>query len=1248
MSLSIRLALAVAPIVMLAAGLENQRRRAEPEQTQWRDVIASAFLHPFLTDADIEMYFDDTHARVMCQGGAVLIRYPGIERVRVNGRRVSGTKAGPDLLRIELPKGTHDVTVLAGEPELQADALTGDEKGTGVATPEAFQAQADQLKPGDELVVQDGVYTDWHVQAKAQGTKAEPIVIRPQTPGGVTFRRNTHIVLGGRFLLFRGFRFEHCGPGSAVQLIEASDCRVTQCHFFHCGNPTSTFGHILRVDMGSHRNRVDHCYFTGSKSMSLAQRIRVPGEVGTQNRFDHNIFRDIYRYWINGQENIQLGQNQRGASGDAEAFCTVEYNLFDHAWGDGEIISNKCSSNVIRYNVAAHCRSSAFTLRGGNNVRFDGNVMVNNGGGLRVMGKRHTIVNNLIVDQPRQGIVLETGHKDGESNVATEGTLIAHNTIVNCSDGAIAGRATSDTRPHAPTANTFQNNLLVGRTGKLLDTGFFVDSIVRRNLFWTDAEKGAPDDEMIGDAGEEAIIQDPRLDGLAHRIRPGSDSPAIDQALPLESVTRDRWGRRRPHRGGPDVGADEVGAPESPERSVVLPDLPRRALLEPDLYKREVVFAQDRERPLTGWRVAEGARGDGEAIVLTNSAAALETDVPGDFVMSWEQHPSTFDAAASLTFAADGTASGYVLSWGGTPDDGRPAGRINLRKVRDEQVLADAADVLHYYQDFRHQGWLGKTLNSRAEPDPKSWYRFTLLKHGGRLVLLLRDARRRNEPGLPVLIWEDRGVVGGPIPTGSRLRIEQRGTGMWRGVTICRHRADRDTARLARRRTASSLLPLERCTMASTRSIRPFAEHGCEKMIYDVRMGPQALYRDGVITIVYQANAAGREAHPHIVRYDVASKTWSERVQIGEAPRYDHHFAPILWFDDDDRIHVLFNCHVRDGGTHLVSESPGSIERWTQGPEIAKSITYPRVFRMAEGRLLIYYRSFGHMGYWTYQLSSDGGYSWTQPVSLVDFDQNPQEDKDTWAGTYHSVCPSADGRSLHIAFVYWDEKKRPNPRYNRRLGSNNRYHLYYLRLDIDSGELYSIEDEKMPHPVNRQQAERCKVWDTGYRLTNMPAILIDRDELPSFLLPVSDDSPWRCRFHFVRRSGGEWLRVPITDTNNTWAGCLLQHGEGGDLKAYVVVGRGDGEPLAYGGGDIEEWRSAEGGASWQRKRTIVPDPGLLYNNPRPVELPTGEMVDGFLVFYGWRGPASIHNDAAAGSTSRNRGKAYLWHDGEWL
>ena len=77
---------------------------------------------------------------------------------------------------------------------------------------------------------------------------------------------------------------------------------------------------------------------------------------------------------------------------------------------------------------------------------------------------------------------------------------------------------------------------------------------------------------------------------------------------------------------------------------------------------------------------------------------------------------------------------------------------------------------------------------------------------------------------------------------------------------------------------------------------------------------------------------------------------------------------------------------------------------------------------LGDGRVLLYFRTFGHMGNWGYQISDDGGYTWMRPpVPLVDFDQNPRTPLDTWACTYHTARLSADRRWLHVGFSYMDE-----------------------------------------------------------------------------------------------------------------------------------------------------------------------------------------------------------------------------------
>ena len=431
-------------------------------------------------------------------------------------------------------------------------------------------------------------------------------------------------------------------------------------------------------------------------------------------------------------------------------------------------------------------------------------------------------------------------------------------------------------------------------------------------------------------------------------------------------------------------------------------------------------------------------------------------------------------------------------------------------------------------------------------------------------------------------------------------------------------------------------------------SSKSFATHGTEKMIYDARMEPQALLHKDVLYIVYQADRTKSIGNPHIISYDTKREQWSEPVQIATVPRYDHHYAPVLWIDRDEHFHILYGCHG-GSGIHLVSEKPDDFTRWKESTTIAPSISYPKMLPISNGRMLMYHRVFGHMGYWTYHLSEDGGYTWQRPATPhVDFDQDPQVDDDLHAGSYHTVKPDASGENLHVGFVWKDERPRRDKRYNMNLDKHKRYNLYYLRLNIASGKIYTLDGRELKQPLNKSRAEQCMVLDSDYYLTNMPSLTFDDDVNPAFLLLISDKTPTDCVFHFVRRQGDKWVKTPIARTVSTWAGSHLRRTGPGQWSAMLVVGK-DGDVIPrYGGGAMQEWVSDDNGKAWHMAGTLDPEPGLIYNNPSPVWTSDGKPLDDWLVFYGWPGPRSIDDYIQDDKKAfHNTGKAFLWHNGEF-
>ena len=112
------------------------------------------------------------------------------------------------------------------------------------------------------------------------------------------------------------------------------------------------------------------------------------------NQFDHNYFKDFVKVRDNVQEAIQIGQLNFNLGYYTNT--VVEFNLFENVSGEGEngeIISNKSSGNIYRYNTFRDCLGS-LSLRNGSGCTVEGNWFFNVGQGCKVIGDSHKIINN--------------------------------------------------------------------------------------------------------------------------------------------------------------------------------------------------------------------------------------------------------------------------------------------------------------------------------------------------------------------------------------------------------------------------------------------------------------------------------------------------------------------------------------------------------------------------------------------------------------------------------------------------------------------------------------------------------------------------------------------------------------------------------------------------------------------------------------------------------------------------------------
>jgi hypothetical protein len=431
----------------------------------------------------------------------------------------------------------------------------------------------------------------------------------------------------------------------------------------------------------------------------------------------------------------------------------------------------------------------------------------------------------------------------------------------------------------------------------------------------------------------------------------------------------------------------------------------------------------------------------------------------------------------------------------------------------------------------------------------------------------------------------------------------------------------------------------------------PFARHGAEKTIFDARMQPQALYHEGAVTVAYQANPEGLPGHPHITVYDASRGAWTRPHRLGFVHEADHHLAPIVWLDAAGLRHVLYGCH-RSPGVHLVQAAPGAVDNWRRVDPIGDDVSFPSVRHIDAHRRVMTHRVGGHLGHWVYR-TSDDGVTWSPPRPLIDFNRDPADTIDRHAGCYLTTCAGREPDVLHLGLCRWDDREDVHPHYSIHSASHSRYDLYYLKLNVATGEVTNAAGAPLDTPLTRSSAAAALAIDTGWELTNFPAMSVGPNDRPTLAAPVTDGDPSCCRFQVAYHDGEGWRRGSFGRTDSIWSALMLRVVGLHEVHAYAIVGDAErdverqGPAAVWGGGDLRRWISFDNGVTWFDKGSMAPDAELLYNNPQPVARSDGGILPHSLVCYGWSGPGGIW-DIHDRSRSLNRGRGYLHLFGSWV
>ena len=336
-----------------------------------------------------------------------------------------------------------------------------------------FNETVHGLKPGDTLIMKNGIWNDVELEFKGAGTENNPILLTAEDPGKVMIRGASCLVISGEYLEVKGLLFSNGhAPGKAVISFAkdpadpSSHCRVSQCAIIDY-NQSERFKKDNWVAIYGKHNRFDHNYLAGklNAGVTVAIYLNHPKSQDNHNRIDHNYFGERKRLGSNGGETLRLGTSTYSL---IPSNTTIEDNYFEHCNGEAETVSIKSTENIIRGNLFFECEGS-LVLRHGNNNQVYKNIFIGNGkystAGLRVINTGHNIHDNyfsgLTGERFRAALAVMNGvpHSAINRYHQVKDVTLSNNTFIDC-DYIEFGVGSDHERTAVPVNTTFEENTI--------------------------------------------------------------------------------------------------------------------------------------------------------------------------------------------------------------------------------------------------------------------------------------------------------------------------------------------------------------------------------------------------------------------------------------------------------------------------------------------------------------------------------------------------------------------------------------------------------------------------------------------------------------------------------------------------------------------------------------------------------------------------------------------------------------------
>lgn len=375
-----------------------------------------------------------------------------------------------------------------------------------VSNQEDYFNAATNAQPGDQIVLQNGVWRDFDMLLDAEGTIETPITVSAETPGKVILSGQSSLRLAGKHLVISGLVFRE-GYTPRTEVISfrrdndnlAYNSRVTETVIENYSNPTRAQRDIW-VAMYGQNNVFDHNHLSGKLNSGPTMAVRLNTEDSQNNNhvIRNNYFGPRPVFGSNGGETLRIGTSHYSLT---HSGTLVENNYFDRCSGEVEIISNKSGGNTYRGNTFFRSRGT-LTLRHGNDTLVENNLFDGDGapytGGVRVINARQTVRNNYFKDLTGErfsgALVVMNGVPNSPINRyhQVDGAIIENNVFdtvrrIELAEGSDAERTA------VPVNSIFRSNIVIGEGS---DAPFRIQDDLSGITFEDNVTTAAPPSEI--------------------------------------------------------------------------------------------------------------------------------------------------------------------------------------------------------------------------------------------------------------------------------------------------------------------------------------------------------------------------------------------------------------------------------------------------------------------------------------------------------------------------------------------------------------------------------------------------------------------------------------------------------------------------------------------------------------------------------------------------------------------------------